>query len=1002
MFSNTGGGGQGDGRKPGGRGGGPAGYGGGARGYGGGREGSGLGGRGTTGSGNKRQLGNDEYTKPGWNIFNPQNEIPNRDVAAKEEKDRPRDNPSIYQTFGNDISLPLRPGFGKLGGKINLRTNHFALTLVAGKTMYRYHVNTSDPEIPPGRKRRQFFSNLLREIPALQNMRSRVATDYSSTLITAGKIDFESFADKMSEVKLVEEKPSEDESAKDILYEETSTAAKSMGKKSDEEEFYLKYHEEGAPPRSIEKASRVTISLVGLVPTSELANYLRSTPEDSTHLESRLTTIQALNIVVNATPNQEDAIYQASRNIFAAYPRNSNPMEMTVYENVNLTGGLIGVRSYYSSAKTSTARLLLNLHGQCSAFYPELNLLKLIELFEASGKSWSAIERFVRRLRVRFNYIKKDGRIIETIKTVCGFYHQRGGKYGSSQSVLFECSDYPSDISVADYFKRKHGIALKFPTKPVINFGSEQNPVWIPAELGTVMPGQTFRGDLDEKQTQKMLEMAARGPAENARSLVDAGLKVIGVEKQNPILLAFGISIDTKMIVVPARILQAPDLLYNDMKSFKPQNASWNLVGRKFYKPQRLQNWSYLVCGRGTFAKHHLEVLRQQITACGLGKDDPNPVAGYYTTLGVSDDDKTDEALQNALQRAKTAGVRFLFVILETRSKPIHARLKFFADVVVGIQHTTFVLSKLAQQFSLRKTNPGVDYFANIMQKVNVKIGGINHVIASQSLPFVQPQTTMLVGVDVSHQRSMTMAEAPSVVGIVASLDDNFTKWYGTTCVQKGGVEMVEKIGELMGERLSLYGRTYKKYPENIIIYRDGVSEGQFELVVKHEVLAIEAVCAKKYSDKRQNPPKLVVIICGKRHRTRFYPTKEDDADRMNQNTKNGTVVDRGVTSEKFWDFFVQPHAAIKGTAKPCHCTVIRDDWKLPADVLQTITHNLSYLYGRATKAVSLCTPAYYADIMCERGNKYLAKHLHREWPKGTIFDADTNPSPWKRDVHPE
>lgn len=102
---------------------------------------------------------------------------------------------------------------------------------------------------------------------------------------------------------------------------------------------------------------------------------------------------------------------------------------------------------------------------------------------------------------------------------------------------------------------------------------------------------------------------------------------------------------------------------------------------------------------------------------------------------------------------------------------------------------------------------------------------------------------------------------------------------------------------------------------------------------MKHEVLAIEAVCAKKYSDKRQNPPKLVVIICGKRHRTRFYPTKEDDADRMNQNTKNGvssfhctrmtrlyvadilqTVVDRGVTSEKFWDFFVQPHAAIKGT----------------------------------------------------------------------------------------
>lgn len=34
----------------------------------------------------------------------------------------------------------------------------------------------------------------------------------------------------------------------------------------------------------------------------------------------------------------------------------------------------------------------------------------------------------------------------------------------------------------------------------------------------------------------------ARGPAENARRLVDAGLKVIGVEKQNPILVS-GIAI---------------------------------------------------------------------------------------------------------------------------------------------------------------------------------------------------------------------------------------------------------------------------------------------------------------------------------------------------------------------------------------------------------------------------------------------------------------------------
>ncbi|KAF2106982.1 hypothetical protein BDV96DRAFT_590333 [Lophiotrema nucula] len=33
----------------------------------------------------------------------------------------------------------------------------------------------------------------------------------------------------------------------------------------------------------------------------------------------------------------------------------------------------------------------------------------------------------------------------------------------------------------------------------------------------------------------------------------------------------------------------------------------------------------------------------------------------------------------------------------------------------------------------------------------------------------------------------------------------------------------------------------------------------------------------------------------------------------------------------------------------------------------------MCYLFGRATKAVSLCPPAYYADLACERARCYLA-----------------------------
>ena len=97
-------------------------------------------------------------------------------------------------------------------------------------------------------------------------------------------------------------------------------------------------------------------------------------------------------------------------------------------------------------------------------------------------------------------------------------------------------------------------------------------------------------------------------------------------------------------------------------------------------------------------------------------------------------------------------------------------------------------------------------------------------------------------------------------------------------------------------------------------------------------------------------------------------------------------------------DFFLQAHTAIQGTAKPSHYVVIFDEMKLGAEELQTITHHLCYGFGRATKAVSVCPPAFYADILAERGRCYLAKYVNHRWGPGKEFDWDE--APWTRNVH--
>ena len=77
------------------------------------------------------------------------------------------------------------------------------------------------------------------------------------------------------------------------------------------------------------------------------------------------------------------------------------------------------------------------------------------------------------------------------------------------------------------------------------------------------------------------------------------------------------------------------------------------------------------------------------------------------------------------------------------------------------------------------------------------------------------------------------------------------------------------------------------------------------------------------------------------------------------------------------FDFYLQAHAGLQGTVKSTHYTVIYDENRFGADEIQQGIHTSSYLYARATKAVSLVPAAYYADLACERGRCYINDFLN-------------------------
>lgn len=130
----------------------------------------------------------------------------------------------------------------------------------------------------------------------------------------------------------------------------------------------------------------------------------------------------------------------------------------------------------------------------------------------------------------------------------------------------------------------------------------------------------------------------------------------------------------------------------------------------------------------------------------------------------------------------------------------------------------------------------------------------------------------------------------------------------------------------MLQERLRAYSRHNQgKLPDNLIIYRDG-ADSQYMAVLREELPQMQDACNELYPAGRPQP-RMAIIVVGKRHHTRFFPMTDRDSDKLG-NPVNGTLVDRAVTLHRGWDFFLQAHACIQGTARPAHYVVIHNQFK--------------------------------------------------------------------------
>ena len=510
---------------------------------------------------------------------------------------------------------------------------------------------------------------------------------------------------------------------------------------------------------------------------------------------------------------------------------------------------------------------------------------------------------------------------------------------------------------------------------PVINVGTAAKPVFFPAEVVEIQPGQPAMVKLTGDETTTMLDFACRSPFANAVTVTTDCRQTLGLDEDSE-LGKYGINVDKKLLTVHGRVLDAPMVTYIKMDGRQradvvPKNGSWNMRNVKVAKPgAMIERWSWVNVLNGrrprpVEADVVMDFVGFMNNMMGI-RIHKSPVPPPEEIMSPDYDQ-----IQDRFEWAKENHIQFLFFILsEKDTEGLYNQIKTLGDCNYGI-HTSCVVGD-----KFGKGSPG--YFANVGLKWNLKAGGVNHKLRDE-FGILKDGKTMLAGYDVTHPTNMNVKkgnEPPSLVGLVASIDRDLGQWPAAAWEQAAKKEMLgDTLVAAFRSRLELWEKHNKgALPENIVIFRDGVSEGQYAQVLDQELPFIRDACRQKY--KAKNQPKLTIVVSVKRHQTRFYPTDKNDMS-ASGNIPSGTVVDRGITQVRYWDFFLTAHDAIKGTARPAHYTVLLDEVfrtrhrDQAANQLERLTHELCYLFGRATRAVSICPPAYYADMVCERARAH-------------------------------
>eukprot|EP00090_Calanus_glacialis_P010299 TRINITY_DN1867_c0_g1_i1.p1 TRINITY_DN1867_c0_g1~~TRINITY_DN1867_c0_g1_i1.p1 ORF type:complete len:964 (-),score=188.83 TRINITY_DN1867_c0_g1_i1:1805-4696(-) len=524
------------------------------------------------------------------------------------------------------------------------------------------------------------------------------------------------------------------------------------------------------------------------------------------------------------------------------------------------------------------------------------------------------------------------------------------------------------ECTVAKYFLDKYKMKLRYPHLPCLQVGQEHKHTYLPLEVCNIVQGQRCIKKLTDMQTSTMIKATARSAPDREREINNLVRKADF--NNDAYVQEFGLKITQNLMEVKGRVLPPPKLQYGGRTKqlALPNQGVWDMRGKQFFNGIEIREWAIACFAPSrTVREDALRNFTQQLQK--ISNDAGMPIIGQPCFCKYATGPDQVEPMFRYLKTTFPA-LQLVVVVLPGKT-PVYAEVKRVGDTVLGMA------TQCVQAKNVNKTSPQT--LSNLCLKINVKLGGVNSILLPSIRPKVFNEPVIFLGADVTHPPAVSNHSGdnkkPSIAAVVGSQDAHPSRYAATVRVQQHRQEIIHELCAMVKEHLVMFYKSTGGYkPHRIIMYRDGVSEGQFMHVLQHELTAIREACIKLEPDYK---PGITFIVVQKRHHTRLFCADKKEQSGKSGNIPAGTTVDIGITHPTEFDFYLCSHQGIQGTSRPSHYHVLWDDNHFDADELQQLTYQLCHTYVRCTRSVSIPAPAYYAHLVAFRARYHLVEKEH-------------------------